>query len=259
MMKFLIIFIFIILINSKNYLKEGDEVIIISPSGSLSKLAQETVINNTKTILIEKWKLKPTYGRFVFSNSSNLGGFAGTDSQRLQDLEFALYSKTFKAIFCTRGGYGLNRILSKIDFKKVVPKLFIGYSDITAILIAFDKLKLKGAIHSSMLGSNSFQYNLNSLETLLFRNNYFITSPNTRYNRIGNSNSTLVGGNLSLLIDSLSTEHEIDTNGKILFIEEIEENLYKIDRMIQSLKRAKKFDNLKGLIIGQCNFYILNV
>jgi muramoyltetrapeptide carboxypeptidase len=120
------------------------------------------------------------------------------------------------------------------------------------LLIAFDKFSIQGAIHAPMPSSRHFNLNLLTIEKLLFQQSYELTSRPYILNQKGNVTSTLIGGNLSLLADCLSTKLELDTNNKILFIEEIAENMYKIDRWIQLLKRAGKFNNLKGLIIGSC-------
>ncbi len=233
-----------------NYLKAGDTVAIVAPSGILNNREKE--VNQAKDLL-KSWGLNVIIGEHVFKRANH---FAGTDDERAEDFQNALDNPNIKAIWCARGGYGTVRILDKLDYTKFKanPKWVIGYSDITAI---HNQLNKEGSetIHALMCTSltDDLAKIDNALETFkcaLFGKplNYSIES--SSYNKMGTVSGQLVGGNLTLLHTMLGSKTSIDTSGKILFIEEIGEYKYHIDRMLQSLKRAGYFENCKGLIVG---------
>ncbi|MEQ9659176.1 LD-carboxypeptidase, partial [Fulvivirga sp.] len=158
------------------------------------------------------------------------------------------------SIYCSRGGYGMSRILDQLNFDNLLnnPKWIIGFSDITALHIELNNIGIQ-SIHGLM--PVQFDYmgtegSLESLKELLFENKLWYQLPGHTNNISGQISGEIIGGNLSLLTDSLGTKSEINTNGKILFVEEIDEYLYKIDRMFNQLKRANKLSELKGLIVG---------
>ena len=160
------------------------------------------------------------------------------------------------AIWCARGGYGTVRILDKLDYTKFKdnPKWVIGYSDITAL---HNQLHNQGfqSLHALMCVSltkdlNDVKNSIDTFKSALFGNPEDYTLEGAQYNREGETSGQLVGGNLTILHTMLGSKESIDTSGKILFIEEIGEYKYHIDRMLQSMKRAGYFDNLKGLVVG---------
>lgn len=231
-------------------LKKGDSIAIVAPAGILKN--KKELIEEAKE-LAESWGLKVVIGDHVFNQNNH---FAGTDKERVSDFQKALDNPNVKAIWGARGGYGSVRILDALDFTKFLenPKWIIGYSDITAIHGHVHNLGVE-TIHGMMGTSMQFdkEKNKQSIETLrkaLFGEelNYEISS--SKYNREGSVEGKLVGGNLTLLLTMLGSKSSLDTEGKILFIEEIGEYKYHIDRMLQSLKRAGYFEGLKGLIIG---------
>ena len=232
------------------YLKKGDTVAIVAPSGVLKNY--NGYILKAKELL-KSWELEVVIGENVFNDN---GHFAGTDNQRSADFQLALDDKAIKAIWCARGGYGAMRVIDNLNFEKYKenPKWIIGYSDITAIHNDLHNNKSE-SIHGIMCKSlekidvdNNESISL--LKKTLFGEKLSYTIEGNNYNIEGNSNGQLIGGNLTLLHCLLGSESSIDTNGKILFIEDLGEYLYHIDRMLISLKRAGYFDNCKGLIVG---------
>jgi muramoyltetrapeptide carboxypeptidase len=227
-------------------LKKGDTVIIVSPS---RQILPEQIKGAISTF--EDWGLKVRLGNNVYSIN---GYLAGTDEERLFDLQTAVDDNQIKAIFCARGGYGMSRILDDINLDGLVtsPKWIIGFSDITALHLKMNKRSIE-SIHGLM--PVQFEYDgveesIQSLYHLLFSDSFEYTIPSIVGNKSGKTSGELIGGNLSLLVDSLGTSTEIETEGKILFLEEIDEYFYKIDRMLNQLKRANKLLHLKGLIVG---------
>ena len=232
------------------YLKKGDTVAIVAPSGVLKNYNGD--ILKAKELL-KSWELEVVIGENVFNDN---GHFAGTDNQRSADFQLALDDKAIKAIWCARGGYGAMRVIDNLNFEKYKenPKWIIGYSDITAIHNDLHNNKSE-SIHGIMCKSlekidvdNNESISL--LKKTLFGEKLSYTIEGNNYNINGNSNGQLIGGNLTLLHCLLGSESSIDTDGKILFIEDLGEYLYHIDRMLISLKRAGYFDNCKGLIVG---------
>jgi len=232
------------------YLKKGDTVAIVAPSGVLKNY--NGYMLKAKELL-KSWGLEVSIGENVFNDN---GHFAGTDNQRSADFQLALDDKSIKAIWCARGGYGAMRVIDNLNFEKYKenPKWIIGYSDITAVHNDLHNNKSE-SIHGIMCKSlekididNNESISL--LKKTLFGEKLSYTIEGNNYNIEGNSNGQLIGGNLTLLHCLLGSESSIDTDGKILFIEDLGEYLYHIDRMLISLKRAGYFDNCKGLIVG---------
>jgi len=233
-----------------DFLKAGDTVSIVAPSGLLNNREKE--INQAKTLL-KSWGLNVVIGKYVFNKS---GHFAGTDNQRAEDFQKALDNPNIKAIWCARGGYGTVRMIDKLDFTafKQNPKWIIGYSDITAI---HNQLNIEGSesIHAIMCTSltedlKDIEANVTTFKSAIFGDVLSYTINSSKYNKTGITSGQLVGGNLTLLHTMLGSKSSIDMDGKILFFEEIGEYAYHIDRMLQSLKRAGYFENCKGLIVG---------
>lgn len=232
------------------YLKAGDTVAIVAPSGILKNREREV---GQAIDLLKSWGLHVIVGKHVFSKADH---FAGTDAQRCEDLQNAMDDPKISAIWCARGGYGTVRILDKLDYTKFKenPKWIIGYSDITAL---HNQIHNQGfeSLHALMCVSltkdlSEIETSIDTFKSALFGNPSNYALPGSKYNRIGEASGPLVGGNLTILHTMLGSETSLDTTGKILFIEEIGEYKYHIDRMLQSLKRAGYFNNCKGVIVG---------
>lgn len=232
------------------YLKTGDTVAIVAPSGILKNRTDEI---QQAQALLKSWGLQSVVGKHVFSKADH---FAGTDDERCEDLQKALDDPKIKAIWCARGGYGTVRVLDKLDFSKFKerPKWVIGYSDITAL---HNQIHNEGVESLHAIMCVSLPKDQSEIETsiLTFKNTVFgkplsYTLKGSTYNKTGETSGQLVGGNLTILHTMLGSKTSIDTSGKILFIEEIGEYKYHIDRMLQSLKRAGYFDDCKGVIVG---------
>ena len=232
------------------YLTKGDTIAIVAPSGVLKNY--DNYINKAKELL-KSWGLNVIVGKNVFNDD---GHFAGTDNERTLDFQSALDDKSIKGIWCARGGYGAVRVIDNLNFEKykLDPKWIIGYSDITAIHNELHILNSE-SIHAIMCKSlNELDiYNSESgslLKKTLFGEKISYKIKTNSYNIEGSTSGKLVGGNLTLLHCMLGSKSSINTEGKILFIEDLGEYLYHIDRMLYSLKRAGYFDNLNGLIVG---------
>jgi len=233
-----------------DYLKVGDTIAIVAPSGILNNRDIEI---KQAIELLKSWNLNVSIGKHVFSKSNH---FAGTDDQRCEDFQNALDDPNIKGIWCARGGYGTVRILDKLDYTELKenPKWLIGYSDITAL---HNQFHINGfeSIHAMMCTSLSdesseIEETISSFKNAIFGNQLSYTLEGSRYNKSGSVTAPLVGGNLTMLHTMLGSNTSIDTSGKILFIEEIGEYKYHIDRMLQSLKRAGYFENCKGVLVG---------
>ncbi|MFD2822357.1 LD-carboxypeptidase [Lacinutrix iliipiscaria] len=232
------------------YLKAGDTVAIVAPSGILKNRNDE--VEQAKALL-KSWNLNVVVGEHVFSQDYH---FAGTDAERCEDFQKALDDPKISAIWCARGGYGTVRILDRLDYAKFKehPKWVIGYSDITAL---HNQIHNQGfeSLHALMCVSltkdlNEIETSINTFKDALFGVAISYTLEGSSYNKVGQITAPVVGGNLTILHTMLGSKTSIDTSGKILFIEEIGEYKYHIDRMLQSLKRAGYFENCKGLMVG---------
>ena len=232
------------------YLTPGDTVAIVAPSGVLKNY--NNYISKAKELL-KDWDLNVVIGENVYNDD---GHFAGSDSERILDFQTALDDNSISAIWCARGGYGAMRVIDNLNFEKYKenPKWIIGYSDITAIHSDLHIQKSE-SIHGLMCKSLE-KLDINKDESVkllkktLFGNSLSYKIAGNSYNVEGKASGQLVGGNLTLLHCLLGSKSSIDTKGKILFIEDLGEYLYHIDRMLYSLKRAGYFDNLNGLIVG---------
>ena len=232
------------------YLKVGDTVAIVAPAGILKHKTGEI---QQAQALLKSWGLHALVGKHIFNQENH---FSGTDDERCEDFQNALDDSKISAIWCARGGYGSIRILDKLDwtqFKKK-PKWIIGYSDITAI---HSQIHIEGAesLHAMMCVSltkdlSEIEATVSTFKNTLFGKTLSYTLKGSDFNRKGKASGQLIGGNLTVLHTMLGSKTSLDTSGKILFIEEIGEYKYHIDRMLQSLKRAGYFNNCKGVIVG---------
>ncbi|MFD3158640.1 LD-carboxypeptidase [Haloimpatiens sp. FM7330] len=232
-----------------NKLKKGSSIGIITPSSPLDKKLIEGNINILKNL-----GFKVKLGTHIYEN---LGYLAGSDVDRANDLMNMFCDKTIDMILCARGGYGSMRILPLIDWSviKYNPKIFVGFSDITCLLNEINKRCNLITFHGPMLTSNfedkyTFKSLFNTLQSGL--NEYTVGSLNLclRDQKKMITEGYLVGGNLSLICSTLGTPYEIDTKNKILFIEDIDEPPYKIDRMLTQLLISNKLQQCRGFIIG---------
>ena len=228
-------------------IKPGQKIGIVSTA---SKIDKEIVL--TAVELLESMGYQTEIGAHALSQFHQ---FAATDAERAFDLQSMLDNPEIKAIICSRGGYGSLRTLELIDWTNFIkhPKWIVGFSDVTVL---HSKLNLLGisSIHGVMpkyfydgeVPSQSFNYLLDALTGKPIE--YQIQT--NSLNRKGETSGELVGGNLSMLYSLRGTLYDIDTEGKILFIEDLDEYLYHIDRMMMNLKVGEKLSKLAGLIVG---------
>ena len=231
------------------YLIKGDTVLILATAGTVS---DSTIIDNGIELL-KSWGLNVKLGKNLFENN---GHFAGTDKHRLEDFQKAIDDDNIKAIWCARGGYGTVRIIDDIDFTKFKqhPKWVIGFSDVTVLHNEIHNLRIE-TIHAMMPstlkpGNEGQKKAQKSLKKALFGKKIKYRVSESEYNKEGEAVGHLVGGNLSILYSLLGSKSSISVDNKILFIEDVGEYEYHIDRMLLNLKRNGYFEKCKGLIIG---------
>lgn len=229
-------------------LKPSDKVIILSSARKITLGELQPAIE-----LLSLWQLKVVLGQTIGRMDNQ---FAGNDNLRAEDIQRAIEDKEIKALFFARGGYGSVRILDKVDFSalKDNPKWLIGYSDVTAILMHVFYTQNLCSLHAIMpVNILSKQENsaTKSLKNVLFNSHNKIQCPYNSLNRLGCVEGEIIGGNLSVIYSLLGSESFQETQDKILLIEDIDEYLYHIDRMMQALKRSGKLKGLKALIVGK--------
>ena len=229
------------------YLQPGDTIGIVCPAGFMPAERAKSCIQTLK-----KWGYKVVKGKTLGGKSKNY--FSGTDEERLNDLQSFIDDPSIKAILCGRGGYGTTRILDGINWKafKKNPKWIIGFSDITVLHGYMHEQLGVCSIHGPMAGAfndgeNRFTF---SLKDTLEGKPIHYSATTHPLNHNGKTKAAVIGGNLCLMAHCIGSNAEYDTDGKILFIEDIGEQLYNIDRMMLQLKRAGKLKKLKGLIVG---------
>ncbi len=229
------------------YLKKGDCIGITCPAGYMAAEKAQTCIHT-----LQSWGYDVMVGKTLGSKSKTY--FSGTDEERSNEFQAMLDDDTIHAILCGRGGYGIGRIIDELDFTKFKkkPKWIIGFSDVT-VFHSHLHTKLKVAsLHASMAaafneGENEY---IKSIQNALKGKKIKYSCDAHAFNKAGHASGELVGGNLSLLTHLIGTPSDINTKNKILFIEEIGEQIYNSDRMFYQLKRSGKLKNLAGLIIG---------
>jgi len=231
-----------------SFLQHGDKIAIIATARKISQEELKPAVE-----IFRKWGFDVVYGRYLLREDNQ---FAGNDQERAEDLQWALDDENIKAIICARGGYGTVRIIDKIDLTKFSekPKWIIGYSDVTVLHSHIHNLLGVETLHATMpinFPTDGMENEaLISLKKALNNENIQYTFDCHPLNRKGNAEGILVGGNLSILYSLIGTDSDIDTDGKILFIEDLDEYLYHIDRMMMNLKRSGKLANLAGLVVG---------
>ncbi len=231
------------------YLKNGDTIGIVCPAGFMAAEKVQTCIDT-----LQQWGYKVKTGSTV--GGSSLTYFSGTDEERLFDFQQMLDDDDVSAVLCGRGGYGMGRIIDQVNFKKFSkkPKWIIGYSDITVLHSHLYTNYYISSLHAPMAAAfNDEGYKneyVGSLKCALEGKKLKYQAPVHAFNRKGEAVGELVGGNLALLAHLAGTDSDIKTKGRILFIEDIGEYLYNIDRMFYQLKRGGKLSKLSGLVIG---------
>jgi muramoyltetrapeptide carboxypeptidase len=239
------------------YLKVGDTIGITCPAGYLTN--DEVQPGKLK---LEEWGFKIKLGTTV---GNRYGTLAATDEERRKDMQQMLDDERIKAIMCGRGGYGCNRIIDDLDFTKfkLKPKWLIGFSDITLLHTHINSQFGIATIHSKMCNSFLNDWgkveplqmdSINSINDSLKGKKMQYSCPVNENNNLGTASGVLVGGNLSIIYSAMKTKSELNTDGKILFLEEIGEYLYSMDRMLWNLRRSGSLKSLKGLVIGNMKF-----
>lgn len=230
------------------YLKPGDTIGLLCPAGYMPEENFSTSID-----ILRQWGFKVIKGK---TPGNQFHYFSGTDEERLKDLQHMMDDKHIKAILCARGGYGTGRIIDDLNFKKFVqhPKWIIGFSDITVLhshLLTNYKIASLHAPMSAAFNEEEYknEYVQSLHDALLGKKAHYKVAPH-EFNQTGKASGTLVGGNLSLLVNMIGTASDIKTKNKILFMEDVGEYIYSADRMIRQLKRSGKLEHLKGLIVG---------
>ncbi|SHF41513.1 muramoyltetrapeptide carboxypeptidase [Mariniphaga anaerophila] len=230
------------------YLNPGDKIRIVSPAG---KVKEEFVLPAVEWLLDKGYRVE--LGRHVFDSHFQ---FAGTDQQRLEDLQTALDDSETSAVICSRGGYGTVRIFNKLEYDGLFrhPKWLVGFSDITVLHAGLNRNRM-ASVHGVMpryfLNSDGLPgESLQSLMQILAGGGASYAVPASAGNRQGQATGELVGGNLSIISGLQGTGYELNTDGKILFLEDINEFLYHVDRMMLQLKLSGKFEKMAGLVLG---------
>lgn len=231
------------------YLQKGDAIGLTCPAGYMFTEKAQRCIDT-----LQLWGYEVMVGKTLGSGSDNY--FSGTDEERLHELQAMLDDENIKAILCGRGGYGMGRIIDQLDFKqfKKYPKWIIGFSDITVLHAHLNRNLKIASLHAPMAaafnedaGNNKY---IESLRKALAGKKAGYKCAAHAFNKTGTARGELVGGNLALLANICGTTSDIKTKDKILFLEDIGEYIYNVDRMLYQLKRGGKLDKLAGLVIG---------
>jgi muramoyltetrapeptide carboxypeptidase len=236
------------MIKQPPYLKKGDKIALVCPAKKLPKPIDHAIAR------LESWGLEVIVGESVYASHHQ---FAGTDALRTKDIQCFLDDPSIKAIISGRGGYGTIRIIDDLDFTAFNknPKWFVGFSDITILLSHLIAQCNTQCMHAQMpyTFDESTTEALISLQQALFGEKQTYSYQSAFENRAGEATGVLIGGNLTLLTMLQGSVSEMDFTDKILFLEDVGEQEYSIDRMLRMLKRAGKLKALKGLIIGAFN------
>jgi muramoyltetrapeptide carboxypeptidase len=228
-------------------LKKGDKIGMVSPARSISFAEVHAAIR-----LFDQHGLEVVLGSYVFNKYHQ---FAGTDDQRRRDLQQMLDDDSIRAVICTRGGYGTVRLIDQLDFTRFRenPKWIVGYSDVTVLHAHIHQCFGIETLHASMpvnIGQNPTADSLETMISALFGESFAYQFERPPLCRSGETEGLLVGGNLSILCSLNGSVSFPDTTGKILFLEDVDEYLYHIDRMMMNLKRSGALSGLAGLIAG---------
>ena len=231
--------------NIPRSLQAGDKIAIVATARKISKEEIESA-----TTLLARWGLVGVVGASIGLQSDQ---FAGTDQERAGDFQQQMDDPEIKAIWCARGGYGTVRMVDALDFFvfKKTPKWVIGYSDVTVLHSRIHQLGV-ATLHAPMPVDvmNATNKSVESMKNVLFGKKLNYKLKSNKRNRKGFGEGVLVGGNLSMMYSMCGSTTALDTRDKILFIEDLDEYLYHLDRMMQNLKRNGMLGQLKGLIVG---------
>jgi muramoyltetrapeptide carboxypeptidase len=238
---------------SPAFLKTGDIIGITAPAGYITSEEIRSAVQK-----MEGWGYKIQVGETIDKRDFTFGG---TDEERTKDLQQMLDDPKIKAIMCARGGYGVVRIIDKLNWEKfkVKPKWIIGFSDATVFHSHLNKNFGIASIHSKMCNSFPDDWSLaepmqietiESIQLALSGKKMKYSAISSQQNKLGTADGVLIGGNLKMLETLAGTRSDINTAGKILFVEDTGEYMYSIDRMFWNLKRTGKLSQLKGLIVG---------
>ena len=227
------------------YLKKGDKIAITCPAKKLPQPMTDAIA------LLQSWGLEVVLGDTV---TASYHQFAGNDDLRARDLQRFIDDDSIKAIIAARGGYGVIRMIDKVNFKRFAqnPKWLVGFSDITVLHTHLFANYQAQTIHGQMPINipDASARSLSTLKKALFGEELSYEFESHTHNRSGENTGILVGGNLSLLVAVSGSVSDFDYTGKILFIEDVGEYLYAVDRMLHNLKRAGKLAHLAGLVVG---------
>ena len=229
-------------------LKLGDSVGLIAPSGPITDERRNMILD-----VLNEWSLKAVTGKSFYENDDYL---AGSDELRACDMNNLFADKNIKAIFAVRGGYGCQRIIHLLDEKiiKQNPKIFAGFSDITALHTFFNKLGLM-TYHSPMLGGDLFngmeEDSIKSFKAMMFGESLDLEYAGEYSKGPKECEGILAGGNLAVIASSIGTLYELDFGGKIILLEDVGEEPYRIDRMLNQLKQSGALDKANGFLLGR--------
>ena len=229
------------------YLQKGDRIRVVSPAGRVSK---EKVQSGIELLQLSGYEVLVV--DHVFGSHFQ---YAGTDQQRAADLQQAIDDPLTKAIICARGGYGSVRIIEALDFSPLLenPKWLVGFSDVTVLHTVWNSLQV-ASVHGAMPGffvedQQPMESYIRLMEVLTGGHST-VEMPSSGFNRWGKGRGELVGGNLSLVCSLQGTPWQLDTRGKILFLEDLSEYLYHLDRMMHNLRLSGQLAHLSGLVVG---------
>ncbi len=230
-----------------SHLRQGDTIGIVCPSGNIHLEKVQICIQT-----LEKWGYSVKLGTTVGAKKDS---FSGTDTERAADLQSMLDDTSVKAILCARGGYGASRIIGTMNFKHFneQPKWVVGFSDITVLHAAILKqncMSIHGPMAAAFAKGVEGEPYIQSLKQVLEGEKTKYKIPAHSMNTLGNAKAKMVGGNLCILAHLIGSKNAIDTSGKILFLEDVGEYHYNIDRLMIQCKNAGLFDKLAGLVIG---------
>lgn len=227
-------------------LKPGDRVAIVAPARKVSADEMQPAVD-----LLQAWGYEVVKGMYLFSEEHQ---FAGSDNQRWADLQMMLDDPNVKAILFARGGYGMVRIIDKLDFTRFMksPKWLIGFSDVTVLHAHVNRHCKVETLHAPMAINihNTPAEVLDQIKKIITGHSVEYEFSAHIFNRIGKAGAELTGGNLSIVHTLAGTTSDLQTKGKILFLEDLDEYLYHVDRMMMNLKRNGKLNGLKGLVVG---------
>lgn len=241
------------------FLKIGDKVAVVAPSSATDLKSVENGERKLKAMGLIPVMFPTCY--------TNYGHLSAPDIERAKDINDAFKDESIKGIICLRGGYGTPRILDMLDYEMIAanPKVFVGFSDITALHMVFNQICHMTTFHGPMATSNFAKlendnvifepYTYKNLQKNIFSNEPIGEHINPNAEPLcsmwrGAAEGELIGGNLTLLVSTMGSPYELDTRGKVLFIEEVNEPIYKIDRMLTTLALAGKFEQCAGVIFG---------